>query len=307
MATGFEIEDQLMQDFQSGPFAGFPQQPKDNRFTTEPQQEQQEQPQFDPIQFLSQKDPVPVDDERFEGMRNNWWKQFANRYHDRQFTDIDDYMSFVTNLKDDSGAPLGDDRIANYIRQQALENIPPEIGNQYHAKIEEQRMEQQFQKQLKRELKANEMAKQYGLSWSEKKGFMPLNKDLAFENKLKRNKMIADELGSLRASREKLEDAITKSESDAPGELTKTADTTFLERRRDNLDAQIARMEDEWWGAAEETMMEDNRNSPPQQGGEQEALEFQSFEEAEAANLPIGTQITIFDPNTQKMRPAIVE
>ena len=86
----------------------------------------------DPMEFFGRRAPV-ADRTLYNEERKNWFDAFARQFHNRKFTDLNDYMDFVENLSDVQGGSgaLGFQEILPFIQKQALENMPPNVKTEY--------------------------------------------------------------------------------------------------------------------------------------------------------------------------------
>jgi hypothetical protein len=132
-----------------------------------PEQEQVQAPEpIDAMEFFSRT--VPVQETAItRNMQNAWWDRFAREFQKQRFTTLDDYVDYVTTLKDENGTNLAFEEILPFIQKQAMEYMPPALKNEFQSKVQMKAEDAQFDRTLQRldRLNADPENKRRGVSY----------------------------------------------------------------------------------------------------------------------------------------------
>lgn len=105
------------------------------QFGTPAQQEEQQPSQDAALDFFSAAPGVSASAPEYKFHRERWWANFADQYHDRDFSSLEDYIDFVSNLKDaTTGEIVSGEEIRNFAIKQALDFMPPKLKSEYQQR-----------------------------------------------------------------------------------------------------------------------------------------------------------------------------
>lgn len=153
------------QRFFGDPVDGIIPSPVPQRGQIEPEQEAQQMEPVDALDYFTSKPPVAVgvgEQELYRPQERSYWSSFARQFHDRQFSNLDDYVDFVRNLKDESGNMLRYDQIDNFVKKQTLDHMPPHIKREFDERQQLRQEETKEMAQAKRIERLNKVYRKQG-------------------------------------------------------------------------------------------------------------------------------------------------
>jgi len=128
-------------------------------------------PPRDPMKFFTANVPA-LDNPETRGMQDDWYERFWKQYSNQNFTNLDDYVDFVTNIQDEDGLLLSTQEIFPYIQKQAMEFMPKEMKQEFQQRIQQAAETSQFEKTKTRlgELNSDPTNKKAGIVYGLKNG-----------------------------------------------------------------------------------------------------------------------------------------